>query len=208
MQPAGPEEAPEVIADAAKACVRFVQDALSLELDFTPDTLPILDHYVRTRAVVGQAGEEVRDLLTPALGAYFGEVVRRGLPSARWHVPDDLDDFPSYRLEFDSIFLHFNPLGVAREVLEQDDVDGFGVTFQVLDEARATLEDALQQGGEVSAEDYYSFTVRHETLEQVVSVLTALELQHASPDRTPRRFGPEVYRAAAGETLARGGRLD
>ena len=192
---------PEPIADNANACVRFVQDALQLELDYTPDTLPILDHYVRTRAAIGQAGEEVRDLLTPALGAYFGEVVRRELSGVRWHIPVERDDFTSYRLEFESIFLHFNPLGIAREVLEQEDVDGFGATFQVLDEARAALEHALEESGSVSVDDYYSFTVRHETLDQVISILAGIEQHHSGP---PRTFGPEVYRAASGEVLGRG----
>jgi len=193
---------PEPIADDATTCVRFVKDALQLELDYTPDTLPVLDHYVRTRAGVGQASEEVRDLLTPTLGAYFGEVVRRSLSGVRWHIPGVREDLTNYRLEFDSIFLHFNPLGIAREVLDQDEVEGFGASFQVLDEARAELERALAETGEVSADDYYSFTVRHETLDQVISILTGLEQRH---EATPRQFGPEVYRAASGEVLGRGG---
>lgn len=196
------EPAPAPIDDLALGCVRFVKDALSLELDFTPETLPILDHYARTGAGAGEAQAEVRDLLTPALGAYFGEVVRRSVPGVRWHVPADLEDYGSYRLEFELIFLHFNPLGIAREVLEQDEVEESGAAFQVLDEAKAPLHEALEQSGAVSEDDYYSFTIRHETLELVISVLSALERTNQSP---PRRFGPEVYRAAAGETLGRGG---
>jgi hypothetical protein len=195
-------EAPASIADAARACVRFVQESLQLVLDFTPDTLPFLDHYVRTRAGVGEAAEEVRDLLTPPLGAYFGEVVRRALPGVRWHVPGhDPLDYTAYRLEFETIFLHFNPLGIAREALEQTDVPGFGANFQVLDEARGELERALEQAGVVSLDDYYTFSVRYETLEHVSSVLSALEVKTQS---TPRTFGPEVYRVAAGESLDRG----
>jgi hypothetical protein len=195
-------EAPASIADAAKGCVRFVQESLQLTLDFTPDTLPFLDHYVRTHAGVGQAGEEVRDLLTPALGAYFGEVVRRALPGVRWHVPGyDALDYTGYRLEFETIFLHFNPLGIAREALEQTDVPGFGANFQVLDEARSELERALESTGVVSIEDYYTFSVRFETLEHVSSVLSALEVKTQT---VPRTFGPEVYRVAAGESLDRG----
>ncbi|HKU39812.1 MAG TPA: hypothetical protein VJR89_16745 [Polyangiales bacterium] len=193
-------EAPAPITDAAAACVRFVQESLQLALDFTSDTLPFLDHYVRTQA--DGAGDEVRDLLTPALGAYFGEVVRRAIPGVRWHVPSyDIEDFTTYRLEFETIFLHFNPMGIAREALEQDDVPGFGATFQVLDEARPELERALETAGTVSVDDYYSFSVRFETLEHVVSVLTGLEAKQSG---APRTFGPEVYRAASGESLDRG----
>lgn len=196
------EAAPEPIDDLAQGCVRFVKDALSLELDFTPETLPILDHYARTGAGAGEARDEVRDLLTPALGAYFGEVVRRTIPGVRWRVPEDGQDYGSYRLEFELIFLHFNPLGIAREVLEQDEVEESGAGFQVLDEAKQPLHESLEQSGAVEHDDYYSFTIRYETLELVISVLSALERTNQSP---PRRFGPEVYRAAAGETLGRGG---
>jgi hypothetical protein len=196
------EPAPAPIDDLAGACMRFVKEALSLELDFTPETLPILDHYARTRGGAGQASEEVRDLLTPALGAYLGEVIRRTVPGVRWRVPADLDDYASYRLEFELVFLHFNPLGIAREVLDQEEVEDSGASFQVLDEAKESLHAALEESGGVSVEDYYSFTIRFETLELVISVLSVLE---RTTQATPRRFGPEVYRAASGETLGQDG---
>ena len=195
------EAAPELIAELADACVKFVKEALSLPLDYTTETLPILDHYARTTATTRHARDEVRDLLTPALGAYFGEVVRRSLPGVRWHIPEDRQEFWSYRLEFEWIFLHFNPLGIAREVLEQDGVEESGAHFQVLDEAQIPLDAALEQSGSVTADDYYTFTIRAETLELVVSLLVELERAHSGP---PRRFGPEVYRAASGESLGRG----
>ncbi len=197
------EPPPAPIDDLAAACARFVKEALSLDLDNAPETLPILDHYARTRAgTTGPSSEEVRDLLTPALGAYFGEVVRRTLPGVRWRVPTDLEDYGSYRLEFELVFLHFNPLGIAREVLAHDEVEDSGASFQVLDEAKASLHEALEESGGVSLDDYYSFTIRYETLELVISVLSALE---RTTQATPRRFGPEVYRAASGETLGQGG---
>src|SRR5262245_51798976 len=137
-------ELPAAIAEWAEACRAFVKEAVGVELDYTPETLPILDHYVRGHATgkdVQRARTEIRDLLTPPLGAYFGEVVRRNFPGVRWHIPGyDPSDYTGYRLEFETIFLHFNPMGIAREALEQTDVPGFGANFQVLDEARQELE--------------------------------------------------------------------
>jgi hypothetical protein len=187
-------ELPAQIRDWAEACRGFVKEALGIELDFTPETLPLLDHYIRIKAT--PTSEEVRDLLTPPLGAYFGEVVHRQLAAegVRWHAPDD--DYEHYRLEFEAFFLHFNPLGIALEVLVQDDAEGFGAHFQVLDEARAHLEAALSEREAVRAEDYYTFTMRYETLELVVAVLRDQESRHAGQ---PRRFSREVYRAASGE---------
>jgi hypothetical protein len=183
---------PTQIAQWSDACREFVKEALGLELDYTPETLPLLDHYVRTKAK--RPAGEVRDLLTPPLGAYFGEVIRRSVGGARWHAPEE--DYPSYRLEFDGFFLHFNPLGIASEVVAGTDVDGMGAHFQILDEARELVESALSAGDAVSEEDYYTFTVRFETLELVIAVLLGLESKHTAQ---PRRFSHDVYRAASGE---------
>jgi hypothetical protein len=185
---------PPEIRDWAEACRAFVKDALQLELDYTPETLPVLDHYVRIKAK--PTSDEVRELLTPPLGAYFGEVVRRSLDvdGVRWHVSGD--DHAKYRLEFEAFFLHFNPLGVALEVLTDDDAEGYGAHFQLLDDGRPAVEAALAESESVSTEDYYTFSMRYETLELVSSILLGLETQQQA---APRRFSREVYRAASGE---------
>jgi hypothetical protein len=193
---------PAQIGDWAEACRIYVKEALGIELDFTPETLPILDHYVRSKAkpaldpAIDPATDEVRELLTPTLGAYFGEVVRRSLGAerVRWHAPADA--LESHRLEFEAFFLCFNPIGVALEVLMAEDAEGYGAHFQLLDDARPSVEAALAESESVSADDYYTFTMRYETLELVVSVLLGLETQLGGQ---PRRFSRDVYRAASGE---------
>lgn len=195
--PIDAETLPATVAELAASCVKFVNDALGLPLDYTAETLPIVDHYVRTKA--GETGDEVRDLLTPMLGAYFGEVVQRCLPGARWHLAGT--SYADYRIEFDPFFLCFNPLGVAAEVLAGDDAEGFGAHFQLLDEERESVESALARDATVSADDYYSFTMRFEALECIVSALVALDRERGEK---PRHFGPDVYRAAAGESVGKG----
>jgi len=191
---------PAQILEWAETCRGFVKEALGIELDFTPETLPLLDHYVRSKAK--PASEAVCQLLMPPLGAYFGEVVRRrmGEHGVRWHSPGD--DYEHHRLEFESVFLHFNPLGVALESLVEEDAAGFGAHFQVLDESRPYIEAALARSEDVSAEDYYTFSMRYETLELVLSVLLHQEeLEHKNQ---PRRFSRDVYRAASGEPSQEG----
>jgi hypothetical protein len=186
---------PSEIGDLAESCVRFVRDSLNLALDYTPDTLPILDHYLRERA--RGASAEVIDLLAPAAGAYFGEVVRRHMSGVRWHSPKD--DYAAHRLEFDAFFLCFNPIAIAREVLTQHDAVEFGANFQVLDDARQLIADALSHN-DVESDDYYTLSVRYETLEQVADLLSGLEEKRAER----RHFGPEVYRAANGDRIGTG----
>ncbi len=36
---------PEPIPDYVTACLEYVRRALKVDLDFTPETLPLLDHY-------------------------------------------------------------------------------------------------------------------------------------------------------------------
>jgi len=191
-------EVPAVIEQLSDGCVRFVQQALNLPLDFTPETLPILDHYVRERGRDGR--EEISELLAPATGAYFGEVVRRTMGYVRWHCP--ADDYDGFRLELEPFFLTFNPIGAAVEIIRQGQVAGPGAHFEVLDEARELLKETLNKHARVPTEDYYTFTMRYEVLEQVAEVLFALE----SARKERRHFGPEVYRAARGEPSFSGGK--
>jgi hypothetical protein len=188
--------APTVITDLAEACVRFVRDAVGLTLDYTPDTLPVLDHYLKEGA--RGAKSEIRELLAPAAGAYFGEVVRRSLDGAHWHAPEH--DYAAYRLEFESFFLGFNPLGVALEVLLQNDAPEWGAHFHMLDEAREPVREALERSAAVDPDDYYTLSMRFETIEQVGDLLSAME----STQPTPRHFGPEIYRVANGRPTDRG----
>jgi hypothetical protein len=183
---------PAHISEWAESCRRFVKEAMKLELDYTPDTLPLLDHYVRSHAQA--TSDEVVALLTPPLGAYFGEVVRHNFEGARWHAPSNL--FEAHRIEFDGFFLHFNPLGIAHEVLTGSDSEGWGAHFQMLDEARPAVAAMLEHHDSVTADDYYSFSIRYETLESVTAVLIGLESKFSAQ---PRRFGRDVYRAAGGE---------
>jgi hypothetical protein len=188
---------PEPIGELSEACVRYVKEALGFELDFSPETLPIVDHYLRECA--HDLGAEGVALLAPVAGAYFGEVVRRALGGARWYCAGE--EHRRYRLEFERVFLCFNPLGVAAEVISQADEGDWAAHLQLLPEAREAVEGALQQGGEVRLEDYYSFSVRLETLQSVLDVLAGLESAREGP---PRTFNSAVYAAATGELLLRG----
>jgi hypothetical protein len=181
---------PPAVHELAQACVGFVQQQLAFTLDYTSETLPVLDHYLRGK--LREAGAAA-DLIAASAGAYFGEVVRRRLPGARWHSPPG--DYRSWRLEFEPFFLWFNPLGAAVEAAGGEASEGWNAHFQVFDEARGEVQRALAAAPEVADADYFTLGVRLEMLELVADVLAALE----SKQPKPRHFGPDVYRAAAGD---------
>lgn len=181
-------DAPSVVLDLADSCVRFVHRTLGIELDYTPDTLPILDHYLRGAHGVSQ--EEILGLVAPAAGAYFGEVVRRQLGPSRWHW--ESDEFSECRLEFERCFLSFNPIGIALEAVVQSETEGYGSNLALLKEEESLVREALERTGDVNPDDYFRLAVRYEVIEQVVVLLVERAI---SQNELARRFGPEVYEA-------------
>lgn len=194
----GPErpddaEAPELALELAASAFRMVKQSLKIDLDFTPDTLPLLDHHLHAaRDEAGKSGD-LRQLLATSAGGYFGEVVRRHIPGARWHVAPD--DFGAWRIELGHVFLHFNPIAMAMEALESGEVAGWSGHLEVLPQDRGLLEQALSHMGEIDEGDYYTLAVRLEVIEQVVA---ALESAQVARGEIQRRFGPDVYAAATG----------
>jgi hypothetical protein len=185
----GPSEnAPEVIRDLADACVRYVKRALSLELDYTPETLPLLDHYLQSAQDASK--EEILSLVAPAAGAYFGEVVRRQLGPCRWHLVEG--DFSAYRLEFERCFLSFNPMGSALGTVLRGDADHYAGHLALLAEDEPLVKASLENVGEVREDDYYRLAIRYEVIEQVVALLIDKAI---AQNELSRRFGPEVYAA-------------
>ncbi len=183
------------IEELARACVAYVKRAVGVELDGTPDTLPILDHYLLTLTEeAGDEGvkEEVIDLVVRSAGAYFGEVLKTALGHGRWHV--EPGDPTGHRLELEHVFLFFNPLGMVREAIASAEQPGWMAHLEVLPRDRPLLDQSLERMGDVREEDYYRLAVRFEVVEQVMA---ALEGASVSRDAQGELFGPAVYAATA-----------
>jgi hypothetical protein len=172
------------IAELAAGCILAVEQATGVQLDFTQDTLPILDHYVTQ---VTDSASDVQGLVASMCGAYFGEVVRRALGPARWYCPKEAPE--DFRLEFEEVFLSFNPVGIALEAIERESLAGVGANLEVLPSDRDRVKSALELFGSTREEDYFRFGVRFEAIEQVTHTLATLEMQH----EPRRRFGPDAY---------------
>lgn len=180
------------IEELSRACADYVRRAIGIELDGTPDTLPLLDHYLTSLLESGEGTDEhIVDLVVLAAGAYFGEVVRRALGHGRWHLEEDPT---GNRLELEHVFLFFNPMGMAREAIASAEQPGWMAHLEVLPRDRPLLEQSLSRMGEVREDDYFRLAVRFEVIEQVVS---ALEGASVSRESEGELFSPAIYAATA-----------
>lgn len=122
---------PALVDELAGACVRFVEKAVGIAPDYTFETLPLVDHWLReareaaiararAASLVGAsrggpvAPDETLRLVAAAAGAYFGEVVLRRYPGW-WRLVDDGTD--GHRVELREVFLAFHPMGFAYALL-------------------------------------------------------------------------------------------
>lgn len=164
-------QAPGSIEELAEACVQYVQRALGVPLDFTAETLSLLDHYLRDARDRVQGRPELLPLVTRALGAYFGEVVRRRIPSF-WLVAGG--DAANWRLCAVHVWLAFNPVGIAYDALyEGVEHDGPSSELHVTPEERETVEQRLSALPAVTETEFYSFVARYEAIEIAADALQA-----------------------------------
>lgn len=189
------EHAPEAVEDLALAAFRMVKEKLGFELDFTPETLPVLDHYLELVRQENESGpdEALVSIAAPCIGAYFGEVARRSLPGLRWHLAGD--DYERWRIEGGEVFLCFNPIGSALEAIYREPLGDWNAHFTLLPAEQKIVNRSLEATGPVREDDYYRLAVRFEVLEQALSVLN--ELARQKGERT--RFGEDVYATVLGE---------
>jgi hypothetical protein len=162
-------DAPPQICDYADQAVAYVRRALGVTLEYDSDTLPLLDHYLRT--VPGDQLATV-ELVVATSGAYFGEVVRRRL-GGRWEATGEE---PEWRVVLPT-GLNFSPAGFVASAIAQADLDDLDTTLDAPPRMLPYVQQTLARMGEVSIDDYYSLCGRLDTLEHVHEVLVAVAAQ-------------------------------
>lgn len=185
-----PDDLPEHLRELVYGCVQFVYGATGIALDLTPETLPLLDHYL---AGARDDRGAIADLVAQSAGAYFGELVRRMYP-ARWSAPPGEPE--RWRVELARCFVWFNPVDLALEAMGLE-ADG---AFHVDANERDALARALSILGDVTEEDYRRLSVRLEVLTALHDQVVAR--QEARGEREVF-LGPEVYRLAIDAPRAR-----
>lgn len=149
----------------AAQTVRYVLGALRVELGFDSDTLPLLDHYLRS---VPDEQPATLALVVATAGAYFGEVVRREL-GGRWEV-DEREPI-AWRLTLPG-GISLAPAGmVAAVIARSDSMEDLETGLQVPAELEPAVEGALERMGQVTEDEYYSLCGRFDTLAHLEAVL-------------------------------------
>ena len=163
------EPPPQPVAELVAACSRFVSTKYKVALDGTPDTLSLVDQYVRDARAAVQERPESIDLVAPALGAYLGEVMRQTF-GAEWFAEGGHD---AWRLYFTHVYLAFNPLGMAREALSMVEEEGYGAHLVLDPGERELVEARLRAMPDVEPEEYYLPSTRFDVVHGVFDTLRA-----------------------------------
>lgn len=185
---------PPTIQDLADACVRFVERAVGVRLDYTLETLPLLDHYLAHARDALRAKKDEADkkpategddlpalsIVAQAAGAYFGEVARRR--HASWWR---LDAEPAeHRLEFHHLHLVVLPVTLMLDVLTLD-TTGKGPTglsgFELDEADRGAAAARLAELPPVPLEEYVSPSTRLEVIDIVVDAVRVFHMAEGIP---------------------------
>jgi hypothetical protein len=153
--------------------MRFVFAKYKVQLDFTPDTLGILDHYVREARAELLIRPEGQALIETAVGAYFGELVR-GVFASSWRAEGE---YPEWRLSMSEVYLAFNPIGMAREALTLSDAPGWHAHLEMHAAEQGNVARRLASLPEVDDEEYYAPSTRFDVIELAVEALRASSRQ-------------------------------
>jgi hypothetical protein len=180
--------------------VRFVERALGVRLDYTPETLPILDHYLEQARTAQQERPETLAVVAHTCGAYFGEVVRRRYASW-WRM--DGSDPSGWQIELEAVFLSFSPVDLISSALlrgepsggapsDADDTSSVGLTLD--EEDRRAVSARLAELPPVSDEEFYAPSTRLEVIDIAVEAIRARRM--AQGEEVDDKLTPEDYEAA------------
>lgn len=192
---------PAAIADLAEACVRHVERSVGVKLDFTLETLPLLDHHLAEarKALVAQSEQDPRaaiatlPLLVHTAGAYFGEVIRRRYPS--WWRTDGSDPM-TYRVELETAYLAVSPMLSVYEALAHglalhgDEAAFEAAQIEMDEEDQKAAAERLAEL-EVDDEEYHAPSTRLEAIDICVETIRARRL--ADGDAVEMALTPEDY---------------
>lgn len=164
---------PEGLMELARACIAHVKTALGVELDFEPETLPVLDHYLVANREQVRDRPELLELLARTAGAYFGELVRRRIDGL-WRLGDDPPK--SLRICGRTAYFTFNPVGMVVECLiENEEAARPSGELHLLARHRRVVTERLALLPEISTDEYFRLSTKLEVIEIAVDTCRMVE---------------------------------
>jgi hypothetical protein len=179
-------EPPTNVAELANACVRFVAARYGLALDYTSDTLSLLDQWVRDARGEHAARPEATRIVEAAGGAYLGEVMRRSF-GGHWRASGEES---GWLLLLSSAYCAFNPIAMVREAIRLAPAEGWHGHMDLDPSDRDAIEARLAALPAVEDDEYYAPSTRFDVVELVVDTLRAMQLSRGHGDV---RFGADDY---------------
>jgi hypothetical protein len=166
---------PGAVFELAERTVDFVRRALAITLDYNPETLPLLDHYLKT---VPQDQPDTVRLIASTAGAYFGEVVRKAL-GGTW---DEREDEPpiDWKLELTG-GVKITPGGMAALAILNAESEGVDGEIDVPLSSSELVEQALAARGKVAEDEFYSLSGRLEVLMFIVDLVVSASQETKAP---------------------------
>jgi hypothetical protein len=180
---------PIAVAELAAACVRFVATSYRVVLDFSAETLSLLDQWVRDAHDGAHVQPEALELVQSAAGAYLGEVIRREF-GGRWFADGELS---SWRLYLSTVYCAFNPIGMVREALLLEPAEGWHAHFELDPVERDAVDSRLAMLPPAPDEEYYAPSTRFDVLSIIVD---ALRTGMRSRGLDDVRFTPQDYESS------------
>ncbi len=166
------QQLPEEICQLTERCRAHVHKRFSLELDFTSDTLSVLDFFVEelvkdeNRGVAPLPGHPSRmnmlHLFAPTMGAYFGALLSKQFGGRFRHTEQDIS---KWRFEFETFFVRFNPVAVAAGVIAKQEVDGLPALLISTPSLSQRLQERFDAAPEIPEDDYFSFCSFFESIQ-------------------------------------------
>ena len=191
---------PERVGELAEACVRFVERAIGVKLDYQAETLSLLDHYLEEGRKAAREKPETAALVAHAAGAYFGEVVRRR--HASWWRVEGIDP-ALYRLELESAYLSFSPVQLMADALlrtertaEEEEEESAGdedasERLELEEEDREAVAQRLAELPPVSDREFYAPSTRLEVIDIAIEAIRARRM--GDGDQAEDVLRPEDY---------------
>ena len=180
------EPPPVIVAELCAAGVRFIQQKYGVPLDFTSDTLSLVDQYVREARAEILALPSSLDLIANSIGAYFGEVVRRTY-GGYW-VRDAEPHL--FCLGLSRVHLSFNPIGIAREALLREPQEGWNAHLTLPPGDQAYVHDRMDAMSQVDEDEFYLPSTRFDAIALAFDALTGRMIARGEGEK---RFFPKDY---------------